>query len=128
MNWKKIANYIFFICTLWTIPFLLNFVFEQFNGDKGDPMFFTLIFLFLIVNIVFAHVSGKSKWWKGILSAILIVIASVALCAGTIRMELLPIYDAYGIMTFIFRNGIFTVLLWEIVYRVRILERKTHNS
>ena len=128
MNWKKISNYIYFICILWTIPFLLNFLFEQFDGDKGNPMFFTLIFLFSIANIVYSQVSGKSIFWKRILIALLIVIASVALCAGTIRMDFLPVYDPYGIMTFIFGNGIFTILLWEIIYRSGILERKKHSS
>jgi len=64
MNWKNILNYTCFIILLWTIPFLVNFIVEKLDGDKGDPMFFTIFFLLFGINILFAGIKAKCKWWK----------------------------------------------------------------
>ncbi|MFB3388777.1 hypothetical protein [Flavobacterium sp. LAR06] len=122
MNWKNILTYIYFIVVLWTIPFLVNFIVEKLKGDQGDPMFFMIIFLLLGVNIAFSQINAKCKWWKKIVFAVIIVVLSFSLSALLVRLDILPFYDPYGIMTWIFGNGIFTVILWKIILHTRILK------
>jgi len=122
MNWKNAIKYIYLIILLWTIPFLVNFIVEKLNGDKGDPMFFTIIFLLFGVNIAFAHIKAKCKWWKKNVIALIIVALSIFISALLVRLDILPFYDPYGIMTWIFGNGIFTVVLWKIIFKTRVLQ------
>jgi glucan phosphoethanolaminetransferase (alkaline phosphatase superfamily) len=124
MNWKKTIKYICLLITLWVIPFLVNFIVESLNGDKGDPMLFTIILLLFIVNIVFAQLSTKCKWWFKIVLALIVIIISLTMTVIIVRLDILPFYDPYGIMTAIFGNGFFTIALWEIIFRLRILKTK----
>jgi glucan phosphoethanolaminetransferase (alkaline phosphatase superfamily) len=123
MSWKKTIKYISLLITLWVIPFLVNFVVERLNGDKGDPMLFTIILILFIVNIVFAQVSTKYKWWFKIVLALIVVIISITMSIIIVRLDILPFYDPYGIMTAIFGNGLFTIALWKIISRLRILTK-----
>jgi len=47
MNWRKIIKYVYFIILIWTTPFIVDFIFENLGGDKGNPMFFYNIFFIL---------------------------------------------------------------------------------
>jgi glucan phosphoethanolaminetransferase (alkaline phosphatase superfamily) len=124
MNWEKTLKYICLLITLWVIPFLVNFIVERLNGDKGDPMLFTIILILFIVNIVFVQVSTKCKWWIKIVLALIVIIISITMSVIIVRLDILPFYDPYGIMTAIFGNGFFTIALWEIIFRLRILRIK----
>lgn len=122
MNWKNILTCISFITIIWIIPFLVSFVVEKLGSDNGDPMFFTIVFLLLGVNIAFACIVTKYKWWEIIDLAIIIVVLSIVLSATLIRLDIFPFNDPYGIMTFIFGNGFFTLVLWKIIFQIRILQ------
>jgi hypothetical protein len=124
MDWKNIIKYICFVVLIWTIPFLINFIVEKLNGDKGDPMFFTIIFLIVAVNIVFVNIAAESVWWKKIIFALITVTLSISLSVLIARLDIFPFYDPYGILTWIFGNGIFMVILWQIIFRSRILKSK----
>jgi hypothetical protein len=103
---------------LWIIPFIVNFIAEKLDASKGDPMFLTIISLFLITNVCFALYFTSYKRYKRVIFSFLVVIVGVGLSAIIIRYNILPIYDPYGIMTFIFGNGIFSVLTWEVIFQL----------
>lgn len=124
MDWKITIKYICLLITVWLIPFLVNFIFERLDGDKGDPMLFTIILILFIVNIVFVQVLTKCKWWIKIVLALIVIIISITLSVIIVRLDILPFYDPYGIITAIFGNGFFTIALWKIIFRLRILRIK----
>jgi hypothetical protein len=118
MNLKTILKHVYFIIILWIIPFLVNFIVEKLHGDKGDPMFFTIIFLLLFTNIGFVHIITKFKWWVKIIFSVIIVVVSIFLSSLLFRLNFFPGYDPYGIMTIVVGNGVFTVILWNIIFEI----------
>ena len=59
---------------------------------------------------------------KKIVFALIIAALSISLSALLVRLDILPFYDPYGILTWIFGNGIFTVVLWKIIFQKRALQ------
>ncbi|MDR7370979.1 hypothetical protein [Flavobacterium aquidurense] len=94
-------------------------------GEKlKDHRFITLGCGFLIINIVFSFLVLKWTPLFNITCSILISIFALFFALKFTNLQLLTKYDPYLIKTAILTNAIFSIILWEIAYQIKIRKQK----
>ncbi|MDQ6469072.1 hypothetical protein RB619_00365 [Flavobacterium sp. LHD-80] len=106
---------ILFFLYLTTTPILLTI------GEKlkTDP-YVTLGFGFAILNLIYAFLALKWTLLLNIIYSIAIATLSLTLALKFTNLHLLLNYDPYQVKTAIFANAVFSIILWEIVYQLKI--------
>lgn len=117
MNWKKrIAIYILLFFAYWALTILLLRY-----APAHFEMFGSLFISLILFDCLIAFGLLRLKPIFNIGAGFLIGALSFALTAAAILMELFPIErDPYAITSAITYNAIFSIIFWEIAYRLKI--------
>lgn len=90
-------------------------------GEKlNDHRFITLGCGFLLINLVFSFLILKWTPLLNIACSVIIAVLALFLALKFGDLHLFSKYDAYGIKTALMANALFSILLWEIAYQVKI--------
>jgi hypothetical protein len=90
-------------------------------GEKlKDHRFITLGCGFLLINIIFSFLVLKWTPLFNVTCSILISVFALFFALKFTNLQLLTKYDPYLIKTAIMTNAIFSIILWEIAYQVKI--------
>jgi len=94
-------------------------------GEKlKDHRFITLGCGFLVINIIFSFLVLKWTPLFNITCSILISVFALFFALKFTNLQLLTKYDPYLIKTAILTNAIFSIILWEIAYQIKIRKQK----
>ena len=86
---------------------------------KTDP-FITLGCGFALLNLVYAFFALKWTVLLNIACSIAIAALALFLALKFTNLHLFLNYDPYQVKTAILANAVFSIILWEIVYQVKI--------
>jgi hypothetical protein len=90
-------------------------------GEKlKDHRFITLGYGFFLINIIFSFFILKWTPLLNIVSSIIIAVLALFLALKCGDLHLFSQYDAYGVRTALMANALFSILLWEIAYQIKI--------
>ena len=94
-------------------------IFLQLGEKLKDHKFITLGCGFIFINIIYSFVMLKWTPSLNIICSIAIAVLALFLALKLGDLHPFPKYDSYGIKTALMANAVFSVLLWEIVYRIK---------
>lgn len=109
---------------LYSILFFLYLTATQFFLSLGqilktDP-YITLGCGFAVFNLIYAFFALKWKPLLNIICAIGIAALALFLALQFTNLHLFIDYDPYQVKTAIFANAVLSIILWEIVYQIKI--------
>ncbi|PWB22855.1 hypothetical protein [Flavobacterium sp. HTF] len=85
---------------------------------KTDP-YITLGCGFAALNLIYAFFGLKWKPLLNVICAIGIAALALFLALKFTNLHLFLKYDPYHVKTAIFANAVFSIIFWEIIYRVK---------
>jgi hypothetical protein len=91
---------------------------------KTDP-FITLGCGFALLNLAYAFFALKWTVLLNIICSVTIAALALFLALKFTNLHLFLNYDPYQVKTAILTNAVFSIVLWEIVYQVKI-RKQTH--
>jgi len=86
---------------------------------KTDP-FVTLGCGFALLNLVYAFFALKWNILLNIICSLAIAVFALFLALKFTNLHLFLNYDPYQVKTAILANAVFSIILWEIVYQLKI--------
>jgi len=86
---------------------------------KTDP-FITLGCGFALLNLVYAFFALKWNILLNIICSLAIAVFALFLALKFTNLHLFLNYDPYQVKTAILANAVFSIILWEIVYQLKI--------
>lgn len=90
-------------------------------GEKlKDHRFITLGCGFFLINIIFSFFILKWTPLLNIASSIIIAVLALFLALKFGDLHLFSQYDAYGVRTALMANALFSILLWEAAYQIKL--------
>lgn len=98
---------------------LTQFILSLGGALKTDP-YITLGCGFAVLNLIYAFFGLKWKPLLNIISAIGIAALALFLALQFTNLHLVIDYDPYQVKTAIFANAVFSIIFWEILYRIKI--------
>ncbi|MFB3388755.1 hypothetical protein [Flavobacterium sp. LAR06] len=86
---------------------------------KTDP-FITLGCGFALLNLIYAFFALKWNVLLNIICSLAIAVFALFLALKFTNLHLFLNYDPYQVKTAILANAVFSIILWEIVYQLKI--------
>ena len=112
---KRLVLYISLLVIYW----LAIMAFFQFNISIVDDVIVSIVILLTLINFIFTFAVLKMHWLINILCSAVVPLISLAITFYLTNKGWYPSSDFNGMYTAIVYLGLFSVILWEVIYNIK---------
>jgi len=113
---NRIGGYLLLLAAYWSAVLL----FLRYEISISDNLIVSIVILLTPINLLYTFIVLKMHWIVNVVCSAAVPCLSLSLTFFIIDQGWYPSSDFYGITTAIACLGIFSVLLWELLYQVKI--------
>jgi hypothetical protein len=112
---KRLVLYIVLLAVYWTA--ILAFL--KFNISIVDDVIVSIVILLTLINLILTFAVLKMHWIVNILCSAVVPLISLAITSYLTNKGWYPSSDFNGMYTAIAYLGLFSVILWEVIYNIK---------
>lgn len=115
----KVLNRLVLYIVLLVIYWLAILAFLQFNISIVDDVIVSIVILLTLINFIFTFAVLKMHWLINILCSAVVPLISLAITFYLTNKGWYLTSDFNGMYTAIVYLGLFSVILWEVIYNIK---------
>jgi hypothetical protein len=121
---KRLVLYIVLLVIYWTA--ILAFL--QFNILIVDDVIVSIVIVLALINLILTFAVLKIHWLINILCSAVVALISLVITFYLTNKGWYPSSDFNGMYTAIVYLGLFSVILWEVIYNIKEKFQNSHLS
>jgi hypothetical protein len=121
---KRLVLYIVLLVIYWTA--ILAFL--QFNILIVDDVIVSIVIVLTLINLILTFAVLKMHWLINILCSAVVPLINLAITFYLTDKGWYPSSDFYGMYSAIGYLGLFSVILWEVIYNIKEKFQNSHLS